>query len=57
MIGNSFFVYLPDCYGNEYDLAVFAYEDYTNVSVYKISPDQTLVEMKGLATISNNDIL
>jgi len=45
MIGNSFFVYLPDCYENEYDLAVFAYEDNTTVLVYDISSNRTLVEM------------
>jgi len=45
MIGHSFFVYLPDCYENEYDLAVFAYEDNTNVSVFMISSNQTLVKM------------
>jgi hypothetical protein len=45
MVGNSFFVYLPDCYENEYDLAVFAYEDNTTVSVYNISSNQTLVKM------------
>jgi len=44
MIGHSFFVYLPDCY-EKYDLAVFAYEDNTNVSVFNISPNQTLVKM------------
>jgi hypothetical protein len=51
MVGKSFFVYLPDCWDeynggrHVYDLAVFAFEDDTNVSVYNISTTQTLVEM------------
>jgi hypothetical protein len=63
MVGNSFFVYLPDCEddwesgsGGEgkyvYDLAVFAFEDDTNVSVYNISTTQTLVEMNNISQLN-----
>jgi hypothetical protein len=57
MVGNSFFVYLPDCWDDDderyvYDLAVFAFEDNTNVSVYNISQTQTLVEMDNTSQLN-----